>query len=50
MMTGSFGGSVRRIAYADIVNALGAEVARSIVVACEQAIAGAARLPRTGSS
>jgi DNA-binding MarR family transcriptional regulator len=37
-------------AYADIVNTLGAEVARSIVVACEQAIAGATRLPRAGSS
>lgn len=39
-----------RIAYADIVDALGSEVARSIVVACEEAIAGANRLPRTGRS
>jgi hypothetical protein len=39
-----------RIAYADIVDALGAEVARSIVVACEEAIDGPTRLARTGSS
>lgn len=39
-----------RTAYEAIVEALGAEVARGIVAACEEAIAGAARLPRTGSS
>jgi len=39
-----------RIAYADIVDALGAEVAHSVVGACEAAIAAAERLPRTGGS
>jgi hypothetical protein len=39
-----------RNAYASIVDALGPDVARSIVAACEDAIAGAARLPRAGSS
>jgi DNA-binding MarR family transcriptional regulator len=37
-------------AYAAIVDALGAEVARGIVAACEEAIAGAARLRRTESA
>lgn len=39
-----------RYAYENIVDALGTEVARSIVAACEDAIAGAARLPRRKSS
>ena len=39
-----------RIAYADIVDALGAGVARNIVAACEDAIAGAVRLRRTESA
>lgn len=39
-----------QIAYEAIVDALGAEVARSVVAACEEAIAGAARLPRTESA
>lgn len=39
-----------RIAYANIVDALGTEVAHSIVAACEEAIAGASRLPRGESS
>lgn len=39
-----------RTAYAAIVDALGEEVARRIVAACEEAIAGAVRLPRTESA
>ncbi len=39
-----------RTAYETIVDTLGAEVARGIVAACEQAITGAARLPRAASS